>query len=57
MDSNIQKKHNFILKIIKIVGRIFSGLKCKSKCCNSECLNEDKTIITVPQGQPEEELE
>lgn len=57
MDSNNSKKnalYEFILKLVKMVGGFFRGMKCKSACCNSECLN--KEVITIsPQDQPKAE--
>ena len=57
MDSNNSKKntlYEFILKLVKMVGGFFRGMKCKSACCNSECLN--KEVITIsPQDLPKEE--
>lgn len=33
-------KFNFILKLVKLIGVLLRGLKCKSACCNSECLTK-----------------
>ena len=37
-------KSNLIIRIIKAVGKALQGLKIKSKCCNSECLNNNIEI-------------
>jgi len=61
MDSNNSKKnalYEFILKLVKSVGAMFRGLKIKSTCCNSECMNKNINCpdSIVPQDQIEEEL-
>ena len=48
------KKTNFILKILSAVIKGLRGLKIKSKCCNSECVNNNK-IIECPQQPPQEQ--
>lgn len=53
MDSNNSKKnalYDFILKLVKSIGAIFRGLKIKSTCCNSECMNKDTTINNCPES-------
>jgi len=46
MESNLSKKkrnalYEFILKLVNSVGSMFRGLKIKSNCCNSECMNKE----------------
>lgn len=60
MDSNKNSKikvvFEFLLKLVKLVGGMFRGMKCKTICCNSECMNKKECTINVPQDPKEEEL-
>jgi len=33
-----------ILKILKLLSNMLRFVKCKSKCCNSECINNNKIV-------------
>lgn len=62
MDSNnknskMKEVFGFLLKLVKLVGGMFKGMKCKSVCCNSECMNKKECTINVPQDQKLVELE
>ena len=52
MEGQIVKKKSLILNIISMILNFLRGLTCKSKCCNSECMN--KSTIEVKNKCPEE---
>jgi len=47
MESEIVKKKGLILNIISIILNFLKGLTCKSKCCNSECMNSSNIEVNA----------
>ncbi len=47
MESQIVKKKSLILNIISMILTFLKGLTCKSKCCNSECMNKSNIEVNA----------
>jgi len=60
MDSNKNSKmkmvFDFLIKVLKVAGKAFRGIKCDTACCNSECMNKKECNLITLQDQKEEEL-